>query len=126
MRDQGKGIKEKGPWCPESMRDEFQPDTGAVRHRPNAHIFLIGLCVAAISAAVYWPGLSARAVMFDDEQYLDENPLVQTPSWQSAERFLTEVWHPSTVGGYYQPLSMISLMIDYALGGRPNHLVPFH
>jgi len=33
---------------------------------------------------------------------------------------------PSTVRGYYQPLTMISLMVDYALGGRLDHLRSFH
>jgi hypothetical protein len=36
------------------------------------------------------------------------------------------VFEPSTVEGYYLPLSMISLMLDYARGGRPDHLQPFH
>jgi tetratricopeptide (TPR) repeat protein len=62
----------------------------------------------------------------DDEQYLTENILVHHPSWTSAERFLLEVLEPSTVKGYYQPLTMISLMGDYALGGRPYNLKPFH
>jgi len=64
--------------------------------------------------------------MFDDEQYLTENYLVQNPSLGSAGRFLAEVLKPSTVRGYYQPLTMISLMIDYALGGRPDNLRQFH
>ncbi|UCD29755.1 MAG: tetratricopeptide repeat protein, partial [Planctomycetota bacterium] len=52
--------------------------------------------------------------------------LVRNPSWASVKRFLTEVFEPSTVEGYYQPLPMISLMVDYALGGRPDNLMPFH
>lgn len=92
----------------------------------------IGLPVAllvVVSAAVlvaHWPSLSAQAFMFDDEQCLTENLLVQNPGWASARRFLTEVLKPSTVRGYYQPLTMLSLMTDYALGGRPDNLYPFH
>jgi len=74
----------------------------------------------------HWPSLSARALMFDDEQYLTENYLVQNPSLESAGRFLAEVSKPSTVRGYYQPLTMISLMVDCALGGRPDNLRQFH
>ena len=44
----------------------------------------------------------------------------------STKRFLNEVLEPSTVKGYYQPLAMISLMLDYAAGGRENNLRPFH
>jgi Flp pilus assembly protein TadD len=51
---------------------------------------------------------------------------VQNPGWTSARRFLTEILEPSTVGGYYQPLTMISLMADCALGGRADYLRPFH
>ncbi len=77
-------------------------------------------------AWTHWPALSARAISFDDRQYLTQNVLVQTPGWRSAKRFVTEVLTPSTVAGYYQPLTMISLMLDYAVAGRPDNLRPFH
>jgi Flp pilus assembly protein TadD len=82
--------------------------------------------VAVLVLAVHWPVLSAQALSLDDNQYLTGNPLVQSPSWASARRFLTEVMEPSTVRGYYQPLAMISLMLDYAAGGRPEDLAAFH
>ncbi|MHC4185042.1 MAG: tetratricopeptide repeat protein [Planctomycetota bacterium] len=84
------------------------------------------LVVGGIVFAAHWPALSARAFLFDDDQYLIENRLVQNPSWNSAKRFLGEVLRPSTVRGYYQPLAMISLMLDYATGGRVANLTPFH
>ncbi len=87
-------------------------------------ILVIAVCGAVIG--VHWPALSAKAISFDDVLYLTGNPLVQNPSWASARRFLAEALTPSTVDGYYQPLSMISLMTDYALGGRENNLMPFH
>ncbi len=83
----------------------------------------------AVSVVVAWvdrPVLSARAIWLDDHQYLIDNPLVRDPSWASAARFLSEVRHPSTVAGYYQPLTMISLMLDGAAGGRADSLRPFH
>lgn len=58
--------------------------------------------------------------------YLTENWLVQNPSWNSAKRFFTEILEPSSVRGYYQPLTMISLMLDCAVGGSKDNLVPFH
>ncbi len=75
---------------------------------------------------ICWPVLSAQALSLDDAQYLTENKSVQNPSLESAQRFLFEVFEPSTVAGYYQPLSMISLMLDAALGGNPDNLRPFH
>jgi tetratricopeptide (TPR) repeat protein len=91
-------------------------------------ILLAGLIIVVCAAVltVHWTSLSAEARSIDDDQYFVENILVQKPGWNSAWRFLTEVLEPSTVGGYYQPLTMISLMVDYALGGRADNLMPFH
>ena len=85
---------------------------------------IVAVCVIVL--VVHWPALSAKAVSFDDDTYVTNNLLVQNPGWASANRFLTEVFSPSTVGGYYQPLAMISLMFDYAVGGRTDNLMPFH
>ncbi|MBI5764390.1 MAG: tetratricopeptide repeat protein [Planctomycetes bacterium] len=83
-------------------------------------------CVMLVTAVAHWPALSARAVSFDDHQYLLQNPLVKTPSWNSVQRFFTEVLKPSSVAGYYQPLSMTSLMLDVAMGGSPQNFEPLH
>jgi tetratricopeptide (TPR) repeat protein len=82
--------------------------------------------VSLAVVAAHWPALSANAVLFDDNQFVGENPLVQNPSWESTRRFLTEVLNPSTVKGYYLPLAMISLMLDWALGGRLDDQFVFH
>jgi tetratricopeptide (TPR) repeat protein len=90
---------------------------------------LLAILIASVVAAVlfvYWPALSAQALYIDDYQYVVNNPLIRSPGWASASRFLSEVLTPSTVEGYYQPLSMISLMLDFSLGGRENNLMPFH
>ena len=84
------------------------------------------LVVAAFVTVTYWPVLSCRAILFDDEHYLLNNQLVQNPSWASVSRFLSEVLEPSTVKGYYQPLTMISLMLDCAMGGGGDNLTRFH
>jgi tetratricopeptide (TPR) repeat protein len=87
---------------------------------------MVGLFVAAVTVTVHWPALSCRAFCFDDSKYLLDNSLVQHPSWKAAGRFLNEVRAPSTVDGYYQPLTMISLMLDSALGGSSDQLSPYH
>jgi len=84
------------------------------------------LLVVALVAAAHWPVLGAQAVSLDDNDFIKNNPLVTHPGWASTSRFFSEVLHPSTVHGYYLPLSMTSLMVDYALGGRPNDLRVFH
>ncbi len=88
---------------------------------------LIAMCVvAAVVSTVYRPCLSARALMFDDDQYLVENRLVQNPGWNSTRRFFSEVLRPSSVAGYYQPIAMTSLMLDVAMGAGVDNLRQFH
>jgi len=116
------------------QRKKTVPDRGVVRAPDrtargpaDAGVLLLAILgVAAIVVAVHWPALRAQALSFDDSAYLVENELVRKPGWESARRFLTEVRAPSTVAGYYQPLAMISLMLDAAMGGRPEYLRPFH
>jgi Flp pilus assembly protein TadD len=86
-------------------------------------------CVVIITIIIFlshWPALTAKALSVDDEQYLIKNELVQHPGWSSTGRFLTEVFKPSTVSGYYQPLSMISLMIDCGIGGKTSDTPTFN
>ena len=93
---------------------------------PWPRLILGLLVVAAVVTAAHWPALTAKTFCFDDFEYLRDNILVRNPSWHSAERLLAEVTVPSTVRGYYQPLAMISLMLDYAAGGRMDQPLPFH
>jgi len=88
-------------------------------------LFVI-IVICTLICLVHWPVLSSQAFYIDDNQYISTNLLVQNPSWQSACQFFKEIWHPSTVEGYYQPLSMVSLMIDYAFIDHPTDLSPFH
>ncbi|MBI5762758.1 MAG: tetratricopeptide repeat protein [Planctomycetes bacterium] len=92
---------------------------------PIAVAAVIGVVIAA-TLFTHWPALSAQAVMSDDDQYVHLNPLVRNPSAAAAGRFLREVLEPSTVGGYYQPLAMISLMLDSAMGARPDDYRVYH
>jgi Tfp pilus assembly protein PilF len=84
------------------------------------------MAVCGIVLLVYLPVLSAGALCWNDGQYVFQNLLTQNPSLRSAWCFLSEILDPSTVRGYYQPLTMISLMLDCAVGGRAGHLAPFH
>ncbi|MHC4799111.1 MAG: hypothetical protein ACYTF1_20955, partial [Planctomycetota bacterium] len=107
---------------------KVKPVNGPTRASPHSIALLAGLAIMVILMVLvaHWPALSAGALSFDDTDYLTTNQLVQNPGLTSAYRFLVEVIKPSTVGGYYQPLSMISLMLDYAGGGRIDNLRPFH
>lgn len=121
MKQRRKGTRQD----PAGSTKPVEAQAGASRQSTTTLLLLL-LVSAVLVFAVHSPALSARALSFDDQDYLVENQLVRNPGLTSAWRFLTEVFDPSTIGGYYQPLTMISLMIDYALGGRVNHLMPFH
>jgi tetratricopeptide (TPR) repeat protein len=111
--------------APASPTPFFDP-TAPLLKREHIHLALLLLGLAAAVSATHWPALSARAVCFDDAQYVFANRLVRNPSLDSAARFLTEVLQPSSVSGYYQPITMLSLMMDVALGGDPDDVTVFH
>ncbi|MHC4442104.1 MAG: tetratricopeptide repeat protein [Planctomycetota bacterium] len=93
---------------------------------PIIHLAILAIAVACIVLTIHLPALRAEVNCFDDDDYLHDNHLVRNPGWSTAGQFLGEVLKPSSVRGYYQPLSMISLMLDYAIGGRSDNLMPFH
>ena len=82
--------------------------------------------VVSLTVAAYWPVLACGVTYLDDNEYWVQNHLVQHASWNSAGQFLSEVAAPSTVRGYYQPLTMISLMADWSRGARRDNLRPLH
>src|SRR5260221_8197513 len=79
-----------------------------------------GLFVLIAVGATHWRALESTAICFDDSQYVVSNPLVWNPSWNSVGRFFGEPLQPSTVKGYYQPLTMVSLMLDAAMASGPG------
>ncbi len=99
------------------------PATANGSARPGG-AWLGALLAAGIVAAVHRPVVDCRSIFFDDPAYLFLHDLVQNPSWDSAARLVLEVRRP-TMGGYYQPLTMISLMLDTAAGGHPDNLRPY-
>ncbi len=92
--------------------------------RPLLHA-VVALVVIVLVA--YWPSLGHDYVRLDDYQYVVDNEVVRHPSLSGVWRFFSEVTVPSTVAGYYQPLTMVSLMGDVLLAGSdtPGPLV-FH
>src|SRR6266540_3210422 len=96
------------------------------RLHPGLALAAVVLLVGAIVAWAHWPVLGAQARSFDDYQFVKYNPLVTHPGWATTRRFFGEVLKPSTVKGYYLPLSMTSLMLEYAMGGRADDFRVFH
>ena len=84
------------------------------------------LSVAVLVVAAHWPILRAQALALDDTSFVTQNQLVMQPGWNSTRHFFSEVLNPSSVSAYYLPLSMTSLMLDWAMGGRADDLHVFH
>lgn len=89
------------------------PPTGNGMTRKGSAL-AVGVLLLA-SFLLYIPSYHAEFVSLDDHQYVFENQLILHGGWDAIVRFFTEVIHPSTVSGYYQPLTMISLMLDARL-----------
>jgi tetratricopeptide (TPR) repeat protein len=86
---------------------------------------LILISVLGIVLATYWPALSARAQYMDDKYYIG-TPLTQHPSWSSVATCFREVFAPSMINGYYQPLAFVSVMLDFLDPAAAGSLLPFH
>src|ERR1041385_6450922 len=95
----------RAPSKTESVPSPGYGGTTQVRSR-GTKLAMAAAGVAVATAITFWPVLGAKALLFDDFEYVIQNPLVQNPSWQSVKLFFSEVTLPSTVAGYYQPLSI--------------------
>lgn len=94
---------------------------------PRQAVVLAACALFCATVLLYLPTFSFEFMTLDDYQYVVDNDLVRNPSGSGALRFFTEVLHPSTVDGYYQPLTMISLMFDACLAGDVGlEAFPFH
>ena len=85
----------------------------------------IVLAVLGIVLATYLPALKAGALYMDDKFYLGA-PEIRQPGLASVKTFFGEVFAPSVVKGYYQPLALVSLMLDFLDPAAANNLLPFH
>jgi len=83
------------------------------------------VAVLGIVLATYWPALSARAQYMDDKFYIGTS-LAQHPSWASVKTIFGEVLAPSMVNGYYQPLALVSVMLDFLDPTAAHSFLPFH
>jgi len=81
-----------------------------VRGRPSP--WPACLLVALAAMAVYLPTLDSGFIAIDDPQYVTDNPYILWPTWDKFAGFFTEWEKPATVAGYYQPLTLASLMLD--------------
>ncbi|MCK6455074.1 MAG: tetratricopeptide repeat protein [Phycisphaerae bacterium] len=95
--------------------------------RSSLHTLLAAIGVFFAVVFLFLPTISADFIQLDDPQYVRDNAAVLKPSLRSAWRFVAEVRSPSTVAGYYQPLTMLSLMLDsWWYGANRPSPFPYH
>jgi len=95
------------------------------RHPAAREMLAVAAAIVLLTLFFYRSSLSGEFVRLDDHQYVVDNELVRKPSWSGLHQFFAEVTKPSTVEGYYQPLTMVSLMADVLLAGGDEHPGPF-
>lgn len=121
------GDRRKGPRQSSGVSAGLaSPDRKGAGLPPLLALTILVLLVAAAVLIVHWPVLSAQAASFDDEEAIIHNKLVQNPSIESVKRFFSEILLSSVVRGYYRPLTLTSLMLDWQMGGRPDDFRAFH
>lgn len=101
------------------MMDGESPSASAASSsgRPISSVTLF-LGIVLVSVALYLPTVRSEFLVLDDPQYTTGNPYILYPSWGKLAAFFTEVFKPTVVAGYYQPLTMASLMLDRVIEGH--------
>lgn len=73
------------------------------------------IILSLVTLGSYYPSLDNKITSWDDEFYLNTNPYLKDLSFENIKTlFDTDTYYM----GNYHPLSMISLSVDYAIGGE--------
>ena len=111
--------RESQETCPAGAGAAFQhKHFGAAKARPR----LIGLLLALVTLLVYLPVCRCNFLVYDDSDYVTENPVVQNGLTWAGVAWAFTAWH----AGNWHPLTWLSHMLDCQLFGLkpgPQHLV---
>jgi tetratricopeptide (TPR) repeat protein len=80
--------------------------------------WLLGILTASLIA--YIPAFRNGLTNFDDLVYVSENPLIREFNWKNLVSIFSEFYY----GGYY-PLTLLSFMIDFQIGGLDADIFHF-
>ena len=103
-------MRQDGPTNGDGVRPE-------ARRRAR---WMLALAISLVTLCLYLPSLRSEFVLWDDNEYVYNNPWIRSLDWAFFRHVLTDA-----SGSYWQPLTHISHAIDYALWGfRPagHHL----
>ena len=111
--------RESQETCPAGAGAAFQhKHFGAAKARPR----LIGLLLALVTLLVYLPVCRCNFLVYDDSDYVTENPVVQNGLTWAGVAWAFTAWH----AGNWHPLTWLSHMLDcqlFGLNPGPQHLV---
>jgi len=82
------------------------------------YLWILGILI--ITLLIYFPSLKNNFTNWDDPAYVINNGLIRSLSFNQIKLFFTQPFN-----GMYQPLTLLSLAIDYSLAGLNPKLFHF-
>jgi tetratricopeptide (TPR) repeat protein len=80
---------------------------------PKRNLLFI-LIISVLSLIAYYPSFKGELTNWDDNRYLTENPYLKSLSAENIKAIFAE----DSYMGNYHPLTLLSLAIDYRIGGQ--------
>ncbi|MFH1420306.1 MAG: tetratricopeptide repeat protein [Planctomycetota bacterium] len=91
---------------------------GLRRPSPGMFVFCTGLAVVLFCGIVFSPVLTAGFVNQDDRLYVYGVGRIWSTTWSEALATFGRVHYPNETGGYFQPVTALSFMLDAWLTAR--------
>jgi protein O-mannosyl-transferase len=85
----------------------------AQNSNPKRHLLFL-LIIAVLSFISYYPSFNGELTNWDDNRYLTENPYLKSLSSEN----IKAIFYEESYMGNYHPLTMLSLAVDYQIGGE--------
>lgn len=79
---------------------------------PTKTVFL--LIITALTLIAYYPSFKGELTSWDDNRYITENPYLKSLSSEDIKSVFSE----ESYMGNYHPLTLLSLALDYQIGGE--------
>ncbi len=110
MKRQSKKIKSTKQ---QTLRQDTNNQQSAKKKRSKKLWLLSSLIIVVFTVIAYLPAFKAELTNWDDKSYVLENPTLKEISTQNIKTIFSEYYM-----GNYHPLAMLSLSIDYQIGGE--------
>jgi len=76
-------------------------------------LLILAFVITTITSITYYPMFKNEITNWDDDKYIVENPYLQKLDGNTIKQIFSDYYM-----GNYHPLSMLSLSIDYKIGGK--------